>query len=163
MAINEKKSGIIISYITILASTLINFAYVPVLLGFMGKSEYGIYETMGSIIAYFSIMDFGLGSTITRFYTKYLTLKDEKNMANVLAICSRIYAVITSIILVAGTILYFFLDDIYKDKWSQAELESGKRVYIVLLISISITIISQIYNAVISSHEKFTFIKVYFR
>ena len=160
MAINEKKSGIIISYITILASTLINFAYVPVLLGFMGKSEYGIYETMGSIIAYFSIMDFGLGSTITRFYTKYLTLKDERNMANVLAICSRIYAVITSIILVAGTILYFFLDDIYKDKWSQAELESGKRVYIVLLISISITIISQIYNAVISSHEKFTFIKV---
>ncbi len=160
MAINEKKSGVIISYITIVASTLINFAYVPILLNFMGKSEYGIYETMGSIIAYFSIMDFGLGSTITRFYTKYLTLKDEKNMANVLAICSRIYAVITSIILVAGSVLYLFLDDIYKDKWSAEELESGKRVYVVLLISIAITIISQIYNAVISSHERFTFIKV---
>lgn len=160
MAINEKKSGVIISYITVVASTLINFAYVPILLGFMGKSEYGIYETMGSIIAYFSIMDFGLGSTITRFYTKYLALKDEKNMANVLAICSRIYAVITSIILAVGSVLYFFLEDIYKDKWSSSELESGKRVYVVLLISIAITIISQIYNAVISSHERFTFIKV---
>ena len=160
MKINERKSGVILSYVTIVASTLINFAYVPIILNSIGKSEYGIYETMGSIMAYFSIMDFGLGSTITRFYTKYLTLKDEKNMANVLAICSRIYAVITFIVLAAGTVLYFFLDNIYSSKWTADELASGKRVYIVLIISISITIISQIFNAVISSHEKFTFIKV---
>ena len=118
MKINERKSGVILSYVTIVASTLINFAYVPIILNSIGKSEYGIYETMGSIMAYFSIMDFGLGSTITRFYTKYLTLKDEKNMANVLAICSRIYAVITFIVLAAGTVLYFFLDNIYSSKWT---------------------------------------------
>ncbi len=160
MAINEKKNGVIISYLTIILSTVINFAYVPILLGYMGTSEYGIYETMGSMIAYFSIMDFGLGSTITRFYSKYKSINDEKNMANVLAMCSRIYAIITVAILIAGTTIYFALDNIYSEQWTSFQIQSGKKVYIVLLISIAITIISQIFNSVISSHERFTFIKL---
>lgn len=160
MARNERKSGIIISYITIAASTLINFAYVPILIEYMGRSEYGIYETMGSMIAYFSIMDFGLGSTITRFYSKYKALNDQKNMANVLAMCSRIYAVITAIILTVGAVIYFYLDQMYSAKWTPEELASCKRVYIVLIISIASTIITQIFNSIISSHERFTFIKI---
>ena len=66
--------------------SVINILYVPILLYYVGKSEYGLYQLIGSLIAYFSVMDFGLGSTIVRFYTKYKTLNDKLNMENILAI-----------------------------------------------------------------------------
>ena len=65
---NERKVGILISYLNIVLHDVIGFAYVPLLLHFVGKSEYGLYQWIGSFIAYFSIMDFGFTAAVVRFY-----------------------------------------------------------------------------------------------
>lgn len=103
---NGRKIGILISYLNILFQTIINFIYVPILLYYIGKNEYGLYQLIGSFIAYFSIMDFGLTATVVRFYTKYKALNDEISMENVLAISTRCYAVITLILFIIGYICY---------------------------------------------------------
>lgn len=55
---NERKIGILLSYANILLHAVLGFIYVPILLHYIGKSEYGLYQLMGSLIAYFSVMDF---------------------------------------------------------------------------------------------------------
>ena len=65
---NERKIGILISYLNIVLHDVIGFACVPSLLHFVGKSEYGLYQLIGSFIAYFSIMDFGLTAAVVSFY-----------------------------------------------------------------------------------------------
>ena len=67
---NQRISGIVLSYISLGINTIVNLIYVPVLLHFLGKSEYGLYQLMGSFIAYFSIMDFGLSNTVIRYFSK---------------------------------------------------------------------------------------------
>ena len=67
---NQRKLGIIVSYFNISLQVFINLAYVPILLHYIGKSEYGLYQLIGSFIAYFSIMDFGLSAAVVRFYIK---------------------------------------------------------------------------------------------
>ena len=52
---NERKAGIFISYINIFLHTLIGFLYVPLLLFYIGSGGYGLYQLIGSFIAYFSI------------------------------------------------------------------------------------------------------------
>ena len=79
---NERKIGILLSYTNILLNAVLGFIYVPILLHYIGKSEYGLYQLMGSLIAYFSVMDFGLSATVIRFYTKYKALKDYRGMEN---------------------------------------------------------------------------------
>ena len=66
---NERKIGILLSYLNIALHAIVGFLYVPILLHYIGKSEYGLYQLIGSLIAYFSIMDFGLTAAVTRFYT----------------------------------------------------------------------------------------------
>ena len=83
---NERKIGILLSYLNIALHAIVGFLYVPILLHYIGKSEYGLYQLIGSLIAYFSIMDFGLTAAVTRFYTKYKALKDKVGMENILAI-----------------------------------------------------------------------------
>lgn len=156
---NERKIGILISYINIVFQTIINFIYVPMLLYYIGKSEYGLYQLIGSFIAYFSIMDFGLTSAVMRFYIKYKTLNDKFNMENVLAISVRCYAVITLILLIIGYICYWFIDDIFYNSMTTLEISSAKDIFILLLFNIVITISTMIFRAIINAHEKFLFLK----
>lgn len=156
----ERKIGVILTYVTLGVQALINFVYIRFLLGFMGESEYGLYQTMGAFIAYFSIMDFGLSSAVIRFYSKYKALDDRKSMENVLSLSSIIYSIITALILIIGVVVYFQLDRIYANSFTAYELDSSKKIFIVLLINIAITIPSKIFDAVITSYEKFSFIKI---
>ena len=46
---NELKIGILLSYTNILLNAVLGFIYVPILLHYIGKSEYGLYQLMGSL------------------------------------------------------------------------------------------------------------------
>lgn len=156
---NERKIGILIGYIDIILHTLMNFIYVPILLHYIGKSEYGLYQFIGSFIAYFSIMDFGLTSAVIRFYTKYKTLKDKISMENVLAISFRFYTLITVILFILGYICYLFIDDMFCNSMTVSEIISAKRIFLLLLLNIVVNISTMIFRAVINAHEKFIFLK----
>lgn len=156
---NERKIGILISYINILLQTIINFIYVPILLYYIGKSEYGLYQLIGSFIAYFSVMDFGLTSAVMRFYIKYKALNDKISMENILAISTRCYVIITLILFIIGYICYLFLDDIFYNSMTSSEISSAKNIFILLLLNIVVTISTMIFRAIINAHEKFLFLK----
>lgn len=106
---NQRKAGVILSYFNKLMSMGINLVYVPLLLFYMGTHEYGLYQLMGSVVAYIGLLDFGFSVTVSRFYTEYKALKDRQRMENLLATSAMIYGVLGVVILFAGSILYFFL------------------------------------------------------
>lgn len=156
---NERKAGIFISYINIFLHTLIGFLYVPLLLFYIGSGGYGLYQLIGSFIAYFSIMDFGLTTAIVRFYAKYKALNDRVEMENILAISSCGYAVISLVILCIGGVCYFCLDSIFAASMTIAEIKEAGDLFLLLLFNITVTLFGMIFRAVINAHEKFIFLK----
>lgn len=50
---NEK--GAILSYIQVFLSVVVSMIYVPVLLHFLGQSEYGLYQIVGSFFSYVTV------------------------------------------------------------------------------------------------------------
>jgi len=157
---NQRKAGIALSYVSMFLSIIIGFIYIPILLHFLGKSQYGLYQLMGSLIAYMAVMDFGLSGTITRYYSKYLSLNDEENQSNVLAISSIIYTAISVIVLIIGAVIYFNLDSIFSNSLTINELIKAKAIFIIMLVNIAITIPSHVFTAVINSHERFIFVRL---
>ena len=156
---NQRKLGILLSYVNIILHAVIGFLYVPILLHYIGKSEYGLYQLIGSLIAYFSIMDFGLTAAVIRFYTKYKALDDEQGMENILAISLRGYGIVTCLALIVGGICYLFLDTAFGNSMTAAELMEAKDMFILLLFNIAITLSTMIFRAVINAHEHFFFLK----
>lgn len=157
---NERTIGIILSYVSLAINTIVNIVYVPILLHFLGKSEYGLYQLMGSFIAYFGVMDFGLSNTVVRYYSKYKALDNKVQMENVLAIAQRIYFVIDIIIIIVATIIYPLLDVIYGQSLNTYELSSTKQMYVIVIINILITISTNVYTAYITAQEAFVFLKL---
>lgn len=156
---NQRKIGIFLSYLNIVFQAVIGFLYVPILLHYIGKNEYGLYQLIGSLIAYFSIMDFGLTAAVIRFYTKYKSLKDKIGMENILAISIYGYAGVTVLVLVVGAICYFNLNEIFGSSMSSGELIEAKQMFLLLLFNIAVSLSTMIFRAVINAHEKFLFLK----
>ena len=94
--------GVLISYLNVLISIIYGFVSVPILLKALGKSEYGVYSTIASLIGYMSIMDFGIHNVLVRYLTKYRVQKDRKAYENLLAVSLVIYSVISGILFVIG-------------------------------------------------------------
>ena len=115
---------------------------------------------MGSILASFSVIYFGLSATIVRFYSRYRVLKDSKNMENILAICSILYSILSVLALLIGGIIYINFNNWLGSKLSTEQIFEAKQIYIVVLINIAFTIPSQLFTAILNSYERFSFLKL---
>lgn len=112
-ASTERRIGILMSYANLILQAGIGFIYVSLLLHYIGQAEYGLYQLIGSIIAYFGVMDFGLSTVVMRFYARYRALSYRRGMENILAIAQALFAVVTAIALGIGAVCYGYLDDIF--------------------------------------------------
>lgn len=156
---NQRKQGILLSYLNIILHAVIGFLYVPILLHYIGKSEYGLYQLMGSLIAYFGVMDFGLSATVIRFYAKYRAEGNTTGMENILAISMRCYGIVTALALLIGVVCYQFLDQIFARNMTLGELIEAKEIFLLLLLNIVISLSTMVFRSVINACERFLFLK----
>ena len=140
-ASTQRKVGTLLSYALLLGNTIVNLAYVPILLSFIGVAEFGLYRLLGSIIAYFNVLDFGLSSTITRFLVKYKTLQDQEKIDKLLTM---------SLILYVGIGVLLSLVD-------PSMIGSAQNIFLLLLLNLMILFASKVFDAVIISEERFIF------
>ena len=61
---NEKRIGAILGFVYTGLQSVISILYIPLLLTGIGKSEYGIYQIAGSVIAYFSAVEAPLSASV---------------------------------------------------------------------------------------------------
>ena len=55
---NQRKAGTLLSYAYIIITNTISLFYTPFMLRMMGQSDYGLYGTASSFIAYRSVLHF---------------------------------------------------------------------------------------------------------
>ena len=56
--VNQLKMGAILTYITLVISTIIPMLYTPVMLNILGQAEYGLYSLSTSVTGYFNLFAF---------------------------------------------------------------------------------------------------------
>ena len=156
---NQRKAGVVLSYINMGLQAVIGFIYIPMLLAFLTKEQYGLYQLVGSMIAYIAVMDFGLANTTVRYYSRLRALKDTRGQENLLATMLRLYMGIAVAIVVVGTILLYALLPFYTKTLSAADLITAKYVYWIMMFNLAVTIPGHIFSAIIQAHEKFIFLR----
>ena len=68
---NQIKIGAILSYSQMAISAVITLIYTPLMIKFLGDSEYGLYNTVISMISMLSVLNLGFNSCYIRYYAKY--------------------------------------------------------------------------------------------
>lgn len=152
----QRFLGSILSYTNLGINILVNLLYVPIFLNLIGTSEFGIYQLVGSLIAYLSLMDFGITPATVRFYTAALTKGDVREQRTVLGFSLLLLLALTLLLCSAGGIVYTHLPSWF-DNLTLQELASLQSVFAILLVNIAIHLPGNIFSAVLTAHEQFIF------
>lgn len=157
---NQRKSGAILSYISIIINTLIQLVYTPLLIRMLGQSEYGLYSLVNSVIGYLSVLDLGFGNAIIVYTAKYRAKNDIEAEQKLHGMFKIVFYVIGTIAMLFGLILYFNVNLFFGKTMSDIELNKAKVMMLILTFNLGITFSFSIYSSIISAYEKFTYQKL---
>lgn len=160
MKINQRKAGVILSYLGEIVKILVNLAYTPIMLRLLGQSEYGLYQLVYSVVSYLSLLSLGFGSSYLRFYSRYRAEKDDDGVAKLNGMFMTIFCVISLICIFSGAIMIKNIRTIFGTGLTDAEYSTAKVLMGLLIINLAITFPNSVFNCSITAHEKFLFQKL---
>lgn len=157
---NQRKIGAILSYASIIVSTLVQLAYTPFLIRMLGQSEYGLYSLIASVIGYLTVLDLGFGNAIVVYTAKYQAKKEEQKEQKMQGMFKIIFYIIGLVVALIGLILYFNVDNLFGRTMTSTELDKAKIMMLILTFNLIITFSFNIYTAIINAYEQFVFQKL---
>ena len=146
------------SYIAIGFNVLAGLIYTPWMIKEIGQEDYGIYILAISLISIFS-MDFGFGAAISRFLSKYIASDDKVGAERFLGISYKLFGLITLLIFITLSIIYFSIENIY----SLLTVQEIEKLKVIFLISGSFILISfptKPFEGILIASQKFIFLKL---
>ncbi|MDU2693461.1 MAG: oligosaccharide flippase family protein [Intestinibacter bartlettii] len=158
--VNQLKVGVIITYISLLIGNIIPLVYTPIMLNIMGKSEYGLYNLSNSVVGYMSLLSFGLGSTIVKYVTDYISIKDKEGEEKIIGLFIKIYSILFFICIVIGIILSLNVDRIFSKSLTLNELAKMRILVMLMAINTGISFPLSVFSAIIISHQKYIYNKL---
>lgn len=158
---NQLKLGAILSYVNILAGLIVGLGYTPVMIRLLGQSEFGLYSLIGSLVAYLSVLDMGLGNTIVRYVSRNRAVGDKKSESDLNGLFLAIYSVIGLITLIIGSILYFNVDNMFGATLSINQIERAKIMMVLLIFNIAISFPLSVFASFMQAYERFIFLRIF--
>lgn len=159
MKINERKAGVILSYIGQAVKILGNLIYTPVMLRLLGQSEYGLYQLVFSVVSYLSLLSLGFGSSYLKFYSRYKAKDDEETIARLNGMFMTIFLSISVICILCGAIMLADIHEIFGSGLTDREYETAKVLMVLMVLNLALTFPNSVFNCAITAHEKFVFQK----
>ena len=157
MEVNQRRAGAILSYVALIVNAITTFIYTPLILSFLTTSEYGVYQLIGSIIAYLGVMDMGLSTTLSRFYVEATIKEDKSYLENLLAMTAVIYSVLTALSCILCIAFDLLLPTIFGSSFSSSELELAHQMMLLVFANCLVVLPGNYFLAIINANERFVF------
>ena len=157
---NQLKWGSVLSYFQMGANVLINLLFTPIMISFLGDSEYGLYNTVTSTIAMLSMLNLGFNSSYVKYFAKYKSENDEERLKKLNGLFLIIFFILGAIAFLCGLFLTFNLDLVFKDGLTAGEYRIARVLMLLLTFNLAFTFPSSVFKSIISAHERYIFLKV---
>lgn len=156
---SQIKKGAILSYLLVFISIIIALVYTPIMIRLLGQSEYGLYAMIGSVAAYFSILDLGLGNAIVRYTSRNRIIGNKDIESKLNGIFLILFSIIAIVVIVIGVIIYQNFSKIFVPGLTSEELKKAKIMIIILIINFAISFPLSVFSSILQAYEKFVVVK----
>lgn len=159
MKANQRKIGVILSYLSEAIKILTGLVYTPVMLSLLGQSEYGLYQLVYSVVSYLSLLSLGFGSSYMRYYSRYKADNDDKAISRLNGMFLIIFCTMSIICILCGAVMVGNVSLIFGTGLSAKELEKAKVLMSIMVVNLAITFPNSVFNCSVTAHEQFVFQK----
>jgi O-antigen/teichoic acid export membrane protein len=150
----EAKKNIFFSSIIRGLNVFINFLLVPITLNYLDGTRYGLWLTLSSIIAWFGLLNLGLGNGLRNKLTEAITLKDFKLARTYV---STTYVMLITIISIFYLLFLFVNPYLNWSKILNCNVELAKElstVAVIVFTFFSIRFVLNLITVVVTSDQK---------
>lgn len=158
--VNELKVGSIITYINLIISTIIPLLYTPIMLRILGQEEYGLYSLSNSVISYLTLLNFGFGTAIIRFISKFRVEGDHEKIEGVTGLILSIYGIIAIVVCIVGFLLTKGTGLFFGTGLTGNEIQRLKILMVIMTLSTAISFPVSVLSSVSIAYEKYIFRKM---
>lgn len=157
---DQKKQGIILSYLGQAVKLLSGLLYTPIVLRTLGQSEYGVYQLVNSVISYLWLFNFGFSASYVRFYSRYKAEKKEDKIGELNGMYLVIFIVLMLITSMCGIVIFANMKGFFGSYITDAEYEIAKPLLALMLINLAISFPNSVFDAIILANERFVWQRV---
>lgn len=157
MVVNQVKTGAILNYVQLIVGVIISIAITPIMLRFLGPSEYGILNLSTSTVAYLSLITLGIGSAFIKFNMKYRVDGDVEAEKKLNGTFLVIYLIMGLVMALVGLALIFSAEMMFSESMTQAEISKIQIVMGITILNMVVALPFSVFGMNINAYEKFTF------
>ena len=158
--IKKRGTGIILSYIYFLLNTVIGIFMSAFIIRTVGKTNYGVYQSMTAFISYLVLLEFGTGTIMARNISlckKNGTEEDEIHKST--STIWSLTVVLATVILLVSVVFWCMIDTVYSHSLSAAQIQLGKKLFMFAVGNLLCGFFTQTLNGFLIGYEKYIFEK----
>ena len=158
--ISQRKAGAILSYLSQVIHILSGLIYTPIMLRLLGRSEYGLYQLVYSVVSELSLLSFGFTASYMRFYSRAKAKNDEDEVSRLNGMFMTIFLAIAVICIVCGSVMIANIKAIFSDGLTAKEYSTARILMALMVFNLALTFPNSVFDAFSSAHERFFFQKI---
>jgi O-antigen/teichoic acid export membrane protein len=154
---SQRKIGALLSYLNIIVKNLVVLMYTPILLRYLGQSQYGLYQMANSVIGTLSILSLGFASAYVRFYSQMKVKEDEDGIKKLNGMYLLLFSAMAGLAVISGLILILNVQNIFAQGLLPEEIALTKTLMIVMVANVALAFPSSVFDSYIMVYEQFKF------
>ncbi|QGJ71885.1 Hypothetical protein PBC10988_35970 [Planctomycetales bacterium 10988] len=138
-----------------ICSFAITFISTPLLIGFLGDVDYGLWTLLMTFTGYYALADLGLRGATVKYLAASDAAKDHKSFNEILTTSLVAYSLLACVVLLAGIVIACVFPSLF-------EIKAGRSLQLQLAIlcitlAFAIRLVGQISPAVMQARLRFDF------
>lgn len=152
---SELKAGTIFNFISIVVRLVVGFTMTPYMIYCLGENNFGLFSIAGGILAYLSLMDFGLGPTVTKYVAESVAKQDTATETRLIGQSIYLFSLLGILFALVGAVVYLYLGDLYSSKLTAGEFSDLQWMYILMVANTALFFPMRAFSGVLMAHQKF--------
>lgn len=154
---NQKRIGILISYLNLIMSMVVNVFLTPLMIKSFGDVDYSVYKVMQSFAGPLAMFHLGISTVVTRSIVKYHNDDGytERDKQNTMAMALMVSGLISVVVAIAGMIMYMMIPAMYGDTYTAENLILGRKIFLTFVLSSVLHMLTDAFSGCVVGHEKF--------
>lgn len=154
---SQRKAGALLGYANILAKNLVNLVYTPMLLSFVGQTDYGVFQSSNSFVFSLTLLSFGFSEAYVRFYTQTKVKGTKEDIRRLNGMYLVLYIVVTCFAVGLGMVFSASANVIFSAGFTGQQVALARELLVIMTFNVASTLFTVVFNSYILAHERFVY------
>lgn len=152
----ERKFGTVLSYVNVLVQNGVFLIYTPLLLHFLGSTQFGLFQLTSQTVNALSILSMGFSAAYVKFFWQCKNQGDD-SLSNLNGLYLMIFTIISVITILIGVGISLNINLFYSGSFTIEDRKIGKVLTIIMTLNIATGFLSSVFNSYIVANQRFIF------